>query len=54
MPVSSAIIADGEMYTDGQGMKAHLEPIAMSRDDIISTQKSLSWWQRLLRSARVR
>jgi hypothetical protein len=39
MPVSSAIIADGEMYTDGQGMKAHLEPIAMSRDDIISTQK---------------
>jgi hypothetical protein len=39
MRAPSAIAADGEMYTDAQGMKAHPVPIAMTRDDIISTQK---------------
>ncbi|MFT6925531.1 MAG: N-ethylmaleimide reductase [Psychromonas sp.] len=35
----SAVAADGEMYTDAQGMKAYPVPTAMSHDDIISTQK---------------
>lgn len=34
----SAVAADGEMYTDAEGMKAHPEPIAMTKEDIKSTQ----------------
>lgn len=34
----SAVAADGEMYTDAQGMKPHPVPTAMTKDDIISTQ----------------
>jgi N-ethylmaleimide reductase len=39
MLAPSAIAADGEMYTDAQGMKPHPVPTMMTLDDIISTQK---------------
>ncbi|MGB5445137.1 MAG: alkene reductase [Psychromonas sp.] len=35
----SAVAAEGEMFTDAQGMKPHPIPMAMSGDDIINTQK---------------
>lgn len=39
MLAPSAVAADGEMYTDAQGMKPHPVPTAMTADDIVSTQK---------------
>ncbi len=35
----SAVAAEGEMFTDAQGMKAQPVPTAMTGDDIISTQQ---------------
>ncbi|HEY5714991.1 MAG TPA: alkene reductase, partial [Psychromonas sp.] len=39
MLAPSAVAAEGEMYTDSEGMKPHPVPAAMTIDDIISTQK---------------
>lgn len=35
----SAVAAEGEMYTDAEGMQPHPVPMAMTDDDIISTQQ---------------
>jgi N-ethylmaleimide reductase len=39
MLAPSAVAADGEMYTDAEGMKAHPIPTAMTVDEIISTER---------------